>query len=216
MFFTGVLAFIGQNSRRLIGLNRSVQQHEGNNINKVFFIGIAFLLVFISGFRVTNGKVGIDTANYEEIFKSVQSGELKVFSLKNIITLNQVEPGYLLLNKIIGFFTNNAQFLFVTCSTITIVFILIAALQKKDNISIPQILMIYCSSFFIQSFNLVRLYLAVSIIIYAYSYIEKRKIFKYTTLVLLAASFHFTALIVWPVYFFGTRIILSLKILFIF
>ena len=76
--------------------------------------------------------------------------------------------------------------------------------------------MLYCSSYFIQSFNLVRLYIALSLVVYSYYYIETRELKKYTIFVLLAASFHYSAIIVWPLYFLWGKDIFKIKNVIIF
>lgn len=65
--------------------------------------------------------------------------------------------------------------------------------------------------FFLLGMNLIRQFVAMMIVWYGISYIEEKKFMKYLICVLIATSFHFTAIIMLPFYFiFNKKLKLSL------
>lgn len=161
------------------------------------FLFLTFIVLFIvSAFRV---EVGIDFINYSGTFRLAnQTNSLsELYSLSSTST---VEMGYLLLNKLVGLFTNERQWIFVVTS-----FIIISLIYKgiKENSKIIWLsVFLFSIGPYVASFNIVRQYIAVSIFFYAYKYIESREFNKFLLCIILASFFHVSALLMLPLYYF--------------
>ena len=131
--------------------------NENNNkILAGMFLLLAFLsMFFISGFRY---GVGTDYFNYEYIFKNI--------SLNNI----SAEFSYDFLSIFIKKFFSNAQIIFLVTSFIILMlfFISIPKYSKRYELSIFLFITMY---HFYYSMNIVRQYIAISIVLYGIRYI---------------------------------------------
>jgi len=120
------------------------------------------------------------------------------------------EYGFNLLTKIIAFFTKDAKIYIAVISLICLAgpFYAILRYSKKPWLSVLLYINLY---FFYGTMNFLRQGIAISIIMFAYTFLVNRKIIWYMLLVALAACFHITALVMVPVYFL-VKFELSLKI----
>jgi len=156
-----------------------------------FFLASFFILFLISGLRV---DVGSDYESYIFWFHRIADGATTYF-----------EPGFVLLNHAVASFTNDAQWLFVASSFITLLLIFTAIRKYSVNPALS-VFLYSALSFLFYSFNATRQFIAVGIIFLAYGHMIDRKWFKYMLYVLLAAAFHKTAL-----FMAGIYLIINLK-----
>lgn len=163
-----------------------------NNINKIFLDRIYYLINYIpmgivAGIR--NVSVGTDTRMYHEFF--YRYGILD-FDW-NFFDYNKVEIGYRLLNKIIYFFTeeSNIAIFFISFSLIMGFgyFILI----NSVNIYLSTFLFIGIG-FYSETLNTIRQSIACMILLNAYIFLKKEQYIKWILSVLVAGTFHITAL----------------------
>lgn len=159
----------------------------GNIIYKITVV-IAFLPLFlVSALRY---NVGTDYFyRYVPGFKFIQYGGKETY-----------EKGFLLLNKIILLFTTNYQWLFIITSFIFCFFVYKAIYDQSKDIVYSIFLLLITDSYFI-SLNTLRQCIGVSIFLYATKYIKTRDIKRYIIWILIASTFHISALIYLPVYF---------------
>lgn len=143
-------------------------------------------MVFIVGFR---DNVGADFKNYVSIFESINK-----FSALSI-SLDRIEPGYFLLNKIIGIvFGNFSVILNFVVALLTIFFVVKIIYEKSYNCFISIYLFIsFC--LFYSIMNQSRQGLAISIALYSIRYLVNDKRVKCCITILIAASIHYSALI---------------------
>lgn len=168
-------------------------------INKKIFVFLSFaIMALVLGLR--GNDVGEDTNHFIDIFNYSRNVSWKTVFTSGTDTIYNtvwgidlsVETGYMLLNKIVGVFTNNGQWL------IFIVAVLTCWLIGKfilDNSTSPFLAtyIFMCESLYMQSFNLMRQMLAIAIAIQAYKYIRKENYKKAVTIILIAFLFHKTA-----------------------
>jgi len=167
-----------------------------NNSELITMIFSFTLLFFISGFR---GAFTTDYARYLNLFKYYNH-----FSFSDIFRYNfGQEFGYVLLNKIIGLFTNNSIYVGIVTSFI-ILFFFFKEIKKHSDIVWLSVLMFVTIGSFYTSFNIIRQIIAASIIFSASDYIYERKMFKYFISIIFAMLFHKTALIMIIFYFLLT------------
>jgi len=154
------------------------------------YVAIMALIIF-SGLRV---NVGVDYSSYMEIFSKILSGS-------EII----IEPGVLLLSKLVFILGGNEQAILFTFSLLTIVsFYRYMSFFSKD-ILISLLFFLSFGVFFLASLNLIKQYMAISIFAYSLIFLWQRSFLKYIGLIFLAGMFHYSALLLMPLYFICHR-----------
>ncbi len=173
--FAGIAQKLGKNSNKKF------------KVNYIFWIFSMAVFVFIFGFRESG--IGVDDPSYETIFNSTAlNGVINEF-------LNTtMEPGYLLLNYIVSIFTSNFQvMIFIT--TLIPVFLYYKALEyESDKISMFWGVFFLGTILFIYFCGITRLFIAASIIAYGLRFVMEKKPIKYIIIVLIATSFHYSAI----------------------
>lgn len=150
------------------------------------FLFLSFA-IFLFGFRYN----GTDTITYEQIISryglmNIQS----IFALDNLLN----EIGFKLLCSIFydigGFSLIN-----IIIGIIIVLPVYSVFLEKIDSYDLFIMSFIFLIAFFTVSFNIMRQFLAVSLITYAYNELIKQKRLKYLIVTLIAISFHNTGII---------------------
>lgn len=168
-------------------------------ISRKRFIFIVCLEVIIfAGLR--KYTVGADTEKYIYALTFYRQYDLKtIFTMQNPWNIDY-EVGYMLLTKTLAA---------VRCSDILFLFI-IAILTyvpvfwfiRDESCDIVFSTIIYlCFELFAYSLGIFRQMIAVSFLLFAFRFIKSREPVKYFLIVLLAMSFHTSAIIAIPVYF---------------
>ena len=130
-------------------------------------------------------------------------------SFFNII--NRSEFGFSILNWLLYRVSNNSQLLIFFCACITNI-LLINSIKKYSNIFWISIYIYICLGLFTTSFNIMRQFLAISIIYGGMKYLINKDFKKYLLIVLLASTIHNSSLIMIPIYFIVNRGIITKSI----
>lgn len=148
---------------------------------------------------------GYDRYIYGEIFDDTYNNRQLGWSLREIINSpgSFDEKGYMMFNYLISFLTAN-RYIFILLSTIFMYVMYFYAI-KKYAIHYPMACVVFLGFFYYFTMTYLRQVLAVGIIWLSVDYIIKRDVVKFVLLVLLASTFHTSALIFMPMYFIGTR-----------
>lgn len=161
-------------------------------LKQVLFVAICFLqCVLISAVRF---RVGYDYSMYASgFFSMVVDGFSKM-------SYEDWEIGYIFLNKIVGFFSAWPGTIMVVTSVISMAgpAYLIARYSKDPFLSVFLYVNFYL---FYLDMNFIRQAIAMSILCFAYGFLRDKKFWRFLLLVIIASSFHFTALYMIPVYF---------------
>lgn len=176
---------------------------EREKLRKTFFLVLCFFQCWV--IATLRYDIGTDYRWYSQGFRSVaESGfsELKYMDW---------EFGFVLLNKIVALFTRETVVFIGLCAALSLsgMFYLIWRFSKNPFMSVFLFLNTYL---FYLDMNFVRQSIAMSVMCFAYGFLQDRKIWKYLLLCALAAVFHYTALYMVPV-LFVTFIKLNLKTL---
>ena len=157
-----------------------------------------YILQMILLLSLRHRTVGNDMINYYSTFLS--SG------LDNYWSHKKLEIGYKLINYLIFKLFGNFQVLIVVMAMLTICPVAYFIYKRSKNPMMS--LVIYMSfNYYYYTFITFRQSTAYGIILLSYKYIEEKKLFKFILCVLLAASFHKSALICLPIYWlFDIRI----------
>jgi hypothetical protein len=160
---------------------------------KSYFLFSVLLLTFFAGLRHPSMGLGdIENVYYPQYLQS------KTMGVGDILSSISSGTGYLLLMKIFTLTGLPFQFFLFFNSAIFVLAAERLMYKYSKDYLLSQI--IFISSAYIFSFALIRQYMAVAILMFAFPYLIERKPIKYCVLVLLAALFHYTVLIVLVLY----------------
>ena len=109
------------------------------------------------------------------------------------------EIGYIFLNVIIAQFTSN-RYIFILITTGVIYWLFYKSMIKETS-NLGYALLLFLGLYFFFSFTYLRQVIAVGIAWYSYRYIYTQNLKMFTIGVILAASFHNSALLMFPMYF---------------
>lgn len=158
---------------------------------------------------------GYDRYIYGDLFDNLADG-LKVgisTSSSRLFIVYHSEFGYVGLNWLIAHITNN-RYIFIFCYTICMYAIIIECFKKyAKNYYLASILFMALVFFF--SFTYLRQMFAAAIIGLSIKYIIERKFLKFCAILLVAFSFHNSAIIFFPMYFIANKKYSKSKILII-
>lgn len=151
---------------------------------------MALLIIsIVVGFRY---QVGVDWENYKEVFIHIKNNP-------SIQFLDQTdEPGFFYINKIIAGLGLGYQWMFFTVAFISWMF-LFKSVPK--NILPFFIFFLFADEYFFWSMNGVRQFVAIGIFLFSIHFIINRNFWYYLISILFASLFHYSALLLIPVYF---------------
>lgn len=175
--------------------------------NKFLTISIGLFFIFICGLR--SNIVGNDTEKYLELYDSIN------FSSSDIY-FERFESGFIYLVKFLGGFNLSSQSLLIISSIIIWSGIIRFLLKNSINPGFSYYLIVTFGflAFFMSG---IRESLAISICLIGFEYVKSKKIIPFIILILLASSFHLSALIFIFIYpAFHARFRLRTKIMIIF
>ncbi|QLL76158.1 EpsG family protein [Limosilactobacillus reuteri] len=111
-------------------------------------------------------------------------------------TVSSYEYGYTFLTYVVAKLTGSFQFLqfFIEFFILSFIYLGIRRL-KIDNMPIWFCMLTYYLLFFNNSLNMVRQWMAMSILLYGFKYIKEQKLTKFIITILFAYLFHSTAII---------------------
>ena len=162
---------------------------------------IAFLIPFlIMGLRYDVGTDYFYT--YVPVFEKIRS----------LGSVEGVESGYILLNKIVLIFTQDYAGIFLLTAGIFCGFIYKAIMDSSKDITLS-LYILFTSTFFFYAMNVMRQSIVIAIFIYCIKFIKEKKMCKYIIIILLASLIHKIALIFIPVYFVANLKINVLKLI---
>ncbi len=182
-----------------------------NNLRskKVYILIITILLILLAGLR--GEYVGRDTDQYTYLYNLVKTYE----SLSNLFNDTTMEPAYLLLEYYCYQLGLNHQGFFVICAILTLAPIGFVFYKYSKNPWISFIIFILFPIYTTIAFTALRQGIAIGFTVLAFHFSEKDKLKKYLLCMLIAYSFHVTAIFFLPVYWLK-KIKFTKKIVFIF
>lgn len=169
----------------LIILILIIPNKKNNNIKYLLFCST--ILIILICFR--KQTIGYDLRHHYIInfyaYQQLSWSELKSFG---------IEIGLPILSKLIGFISNKPQIFIIVTGIISIT--LTIRFLYKYSPDFKMSLFLYCSyCTMYQYMNQIAQALAVSIILLAFDFLKDKKYLKFIVLVLLASTFHSSALI---------------------
>lgn len=167
-----------------------------NKKEKIFFLfmtGIALILVM--GCRYVNIEDRGDLNNYARLYYN-----LAEIPWSEMFEFSEMEPGYLILNKLcLKVFPWTQSIIFI--EAVICVFFTFRFIYKFCNDVFIGVLCYLAQGLMIFELTGFRQGIAISLCLFAAEFIERRKLIPFLLIVLLAASFHSTAIVFLPLYF---------------
>lgn len=163
------------------------------------FIGCMFFLALFVGLADMLG--GYDRYIYGGLFDNladnIRDGGNLVFS--RIFLLYPKELGYDFYNVIIAFITSN-RYLFILITTLLVYYLFTKSILKYAS-NYTWALLVFTGLLFFFTFTYLRQILAAAIVCQSIKYILNRKFTIFFSIILLAATFHNSAILFLPFYF---------------
>ena len=156
-------------------------------INRVCLCGIFLLLFCVSAFRY---QVGNDYGKYEEYFYNIWYGYIV-----------PTEGGFNLTVKALEYlFGRECYLLIFAFFSFVTVFLMLKALYALGQNFAFSLFLFLAFGYYFQSLNTIRYYLALAAAMYAVTFLFRRQYMKFLLIILIAATFHKSVLLVIPVY----------------
>lgn len=158
----------------------------------LIFLSLSFLQLFlISTFRF---DIGYDYQMYFEGF--IRMGMEGFDTIKYM----DWEIGFNIYTKLIAMFTTNEKVFFAITALICLVPTAWFIFKNSKNVWLSTLLYINLS-FFYCSMNFLRQSIAISILLFAWHFLKKKKFIPFAIILVIASLFHVTVLIMLPMYF---------------
>ncbi|MFZ4451743.1 EpsG family protein [Salibacterium aidingense] len=169
----------------------------------LFDKGVFLVFAVVSGFRL---NVGTDFNEYVRYFKIVDAGHS-----------SPGEIGFDLIAYIISILGLNSQGMFLVLSSLTLMFLYLGSKYYFTKLTIykPIFYILFLIFVYFDSFNAVRQVLAAAIIFNGSKYIIEKSFIKYCSWVFIASLFHFTSIVLIPLYFIVNRNFKKVTLIFI-
>ena len=155
---------------------------------KLFVVG-GVLLFLIAGLR--GSDIDRDYQGYLEYYRDVLNANFK-----------NVEPAFILLTKTIDDVFGDSVMLFVTFAFLG-VFIKLYAIDKLTPYKNLALLFYYVNFFLLHEMTQIRVGVASALLLLCIQPIRQRKIWQFLLFAGLAICFHYSALMILPLYFVG-------------
>ena len=175
--------------------------------NKGFKYGLEMAFVLLTSFLVIRYEWGNDYHAYLVGFQNISSIDFSLIfnfnELNDYFADNHFEIGWIILNILcapIGFFGMVALLTIFQC---TVMYFFIKRNVKSDYYWFAVFIYVFTYHFMLIQASMMRQAFSMTIVLCAYPYIIKKKIFKACLLILFASFFHRSALILLPLVFGG-------------
>jgi len=148
---------------------------------------------------------GYDRYIYGELFDEVADirQEGRDFSTAYIFQQYPTELGYVYLNVLLSYFTAN-RYVFIFVLTL-IIYALYYINIKRYASDYRMALLLFLGLLFFFTFTYLRQMIGVGIAGFSLKYVYERKLWKFVICILLAALFHNSAIILFPIYIIPSR-----------
>lgn len=179
----------------LLSLLFATAKRDGRN-NAIFLILSFVILFFVHAFKDFNTFPDLPAYVYG-FFEAAMSSWNSLY-VDGIMTF-KCETGFGLFMKVVSLFSRDSVFFLAVVSFLTISGYFFVIKNYSNTVWLSVLFFLlgpYCRSLFV-----IRQHLAVAICIFSFYFILKRKLIPFLLLVVLAFSFHKTALIFTPLYF---------------
>ena len=189
MIYYIILVFLLFGAIINVRTNMVIGQKNRKRLN-IFLLLTCTVLMAISAFRYNTGQ---DYNTYTSTLIYLKNG--------NSLSWLNYEPGFIILYKILAPMSHNGHIIIIF-SSIATMSMLYGAIKKNSVNPNESIFLYYALYMYCMSFNLVRQFIAISIIHLSIPVFKDRKTLKSMACIMFASLFHTSALLCIPFYFF--------------
>lgn len=183
----------------LLLLIRILSESVDKKQQKQFLCIVSFLVLFAFS-ALRSETVGGDLARYLPEYDTVCATPFRT-----IFEVSSREPGFLFLEKVLGFISSDHRWYLMVTSFVTLVLFFNIITQSVDR-CFAAILLFYLV-LYSNSFNIVRASMATAICMNSYRFICERKFIPFCLVVASACLIQKTAIAFFPIYFlYGRRL----------
>lgn len=162
-----------------------------NFLIKILFLAYMIFFCILTGFRAP--EIGNDTENY--------IGYFNIISLYDSVNEHfSIELGYQYFCLVISKFTDSPHIFLIICAVFSYVSLSILIFKYSKNLGFS-LCLFFCMFFSVYT-NTIRQGIAMAITLYAYFAIKEKKHVKAAILILIATTFHTSALLMFILYFY--------------
>ncbi|MEH6991075.1 EpsG family protein, partial [Cytobacillus firmus] len=116
-----------------------------------------------------------------------------------------IELLFFYLNKVIGLFTGDSQWLFIVTSFLIYFFYYKVIVRECSYYELATYLFI-AFGFYFSSLNILRQWIACGLVFYSFTFIYKNQLIKFLIVTTIATLFHTSAICIFPLYIFIKRL----------
>ncbi len=181
----------------LIGISILIYIFMFNMKNRDRYAICAFFFMFFGMLALRDISNGIDLKAYLHYFNRFSK-----YTWKQCWTSDELESGYILLNKIVSVFSENYQFLIYVVAAIS-VFPYAWLYMEEEGDAVLTIALFIIVAPFSMFFSGLRQVVAMAFVVPAYGFVKKKQIVPFIGCVILACLFHksaFVVLLLYPAY----------------
>lgn len=158
----------------------------------IYIIGCLLMITF-SIFR--DITVGADTGWYSQCFIYIN----RFGTLRQALSFGW-EPLYIVINRVIGYFTEN-EYIFLAAISFLIIVPIFRSIRRYSSFPIMSLLIYLALGYYYGSNGVFRLWLSIAILTFSYKYIIDRNFIKFMIVCCIAFFMHRTAIVFVPAYF---------------
>ncbi|MGF1853491.1 EpsG family protein [Vibrio satsumensis] len=151
--------------------------------------------------------VGVDTNEYYWIYSLSSNNPAHEY-------IETLEPSFILINKMFSLFSEDASIMILFISVFVMLSVSIFIYRYSNCLFLAWLGFLSFGQFF-AFHNVMRQSLAVAIVLFSVKYILNRNFLAFLLILLLAFSFHYSAIVFLPVYFFNQLKFSSYKFIFL-
>ena len=176
---------------------------QEDNAKAICIGGIVFLMCLIGGFRDLG--IGTDTLVYtEDYFNSAR--DYSIVELFTQESFEEYDKGYYLLNSIASLFSSDYWVILLLTQVLTIglTYWGVYRLSNYFEISFVVFTFLFCFLFYNQTYNYMRQFCALGLLLFAFSYFLEQQYTKFFALQVLAFFFHSSSglFLIVPMFYF--------------
>ena len=177
--------------------------NRGKSQHVLFLTFFLFSLSLFVGLSDMLG--GYDRYIYGEVFDNIADITTNKLSYIANGAFNYFpgETGYVLINIILSFFTDN-RYIFILIYTIIMYSLLFVSFKRYIE-NYPLGIILFLGLWFFFTFTYLRQVLGAAVIWLSFKYVADRKLWKFIIVFLIACSIHKSAVIVLPIYFMASK-----------
>ncbi len=167
----------------LLFLRKSLVSKQKKVVSRI----ICLCLIIFSGFRFF---VGTDFKGYSDMFNKIIT-EGRYYN---------IEWGYYWLVQFVHSIGGTAQLVFLIFSFATLYFIYKFIEYFSENVELSWLIFICIGPYFLSTFNGIRQWLVTAIFAYSLRFVKENKLIKYLVINAIGCLFHYSAVILLPMY----------------